>query len=312
MTKANEYQDMTAEPSRERILLFGATGQVGFELQRSLAPLGELVTPSRQEVDLTDTDALRMFLDVVRPDRIVNAAAWTGVDAAEEHAAEARAINTRLSAVLAEYAAARDIWLVHYSTDYVYPGTGEAPWKETDDPAPLSVYGQTKLEGDKAIEASGAKSLIFRTSWVYSARGSNFMKTMLRLGAERDALKVVSDQIGSPTPARLIAEVTALALHRLGGELALSPGIYHLTPRGETSWHGFAREIFTQAIANGHELAIDPTKVDPIPTADWPTPATRPLNSRLSLDRIEKALGIRLPDWKAQLALTLAELHTVS
>jgi dTDP-4-dehydrorhamnose reductase len=310
--QVSHHPDTNVEPGRKRILLLGATGQVGFELQRSLAPLGELVAPLRKEVDLTNPAALRILLNVVRPDRIVNAAAWTGVDAAEEHVDEARAVNAGLPSVLADYAAARDIWLVHYSTDYVYPGTGETPWKETDDPAPLSVYGQTKLEGDKAIEASGAKHLIFRTSWVYSARGSNFMKTMLRLGTEREALKVVSDQIGSPTPARLIAEVTALALHRLGGERALGPGVYHLAPRGETSWHGFAREIVAQAIARGHELAIDPARVDPIPTADWPTPAARPLNSRLSVDRIEKGLGIRLPDWKAQLALTLAELDTAS
>lgn len=310
--QVSDHPDTKVEPGRKRILLLGGTGQVGFELQRSLAPLGELVTPLRKEVDLTNPAALRILLNVVRPDRIVNAAAWTGVDAAEEHVDEARAVNVGLPSVLADYAAARDIWLVHYSTDYVYPGTGETPWTETDDPAPLSVYGQTKLEGDKAIEASGAKHLIFRTSWVYSARGSNFMKTMLRLGTEREAVKVVSDQIGSPTPARLIAEVTALALHRLDGERALGPGVYHLAPRGETSWHGFAREIVAQAIARGHELAIDPARVDPIPTADWPTPATRPLNSRLSMDRIEKGLGIRLPDWKAQLALTLAEIDTAS
>jgi len=181
-----------------------------------------------------------------------------------------------------------------------------------DAAGPLSAYGQTKLDGDLAIQASGCPQLIFRTSWVYSARGHNFLRTMLRLGRERDSLKVVDDQVGAPTPARLIAQVSALALHRLlgplGSEAALAPGLYHLAPRGETSWCGFAREIFRQAAAAGQDLAIAPEGVAPIPTADYPTPARRPLNSRLACAKLEQALGITLPDWRAQLALTLQEI----
>ena len=258
-----------------------------------------------------------------RPDLIVNAAAYTAVDKAEEEPELARRLNAELPAQLAEYSAKRGQWLVHYSSDYVYPGSGDTPWQESDATGPLSVYGQTKLEGDKAVQASGGESLIFRTSWVYSARGHNFMKTMLRLGREREALKVVSDQIGAPTPARLIAQVTAQALHALpltsealtsakrahkpAGRSPARSALYHLAPSGETSWHGFAREIFRQATAMGESLAITPDGVAEIPTAEYPTPAQRPLNSRLCCQALEQALGITLPTWQEQLALTLAE-----
>lgn len=284
------------------ILVTGGTGQVGFELQRQLALLGTVLAPSRQELDLASPQAVAHWLEQHRPGLIVNAAAYTAVDKAEEEPELARRLNAELPAQLAEYSAARGQWLVHYSSDYVYPGSGRAPWQEQDATGPLSVYGQTKLEGDQAVQQSGCKHLIFRTSWVYSARGHNFMKTMLRLGRERDALKVVSDQIGAPTPARLIAQVTALAL-----QCQLEPGVYHLSPRGETSWHGFACEIFNQAGAAGEGLAICPDGVAAIPTAEYPTPAQRPLNSRLSLNKLENALGIQLPNWQQQLALTLAE-----
>jgi len=294
-------------PEERKILLLGGTGQVGFELRRALAPLGDVIAPGRKELDLAHPEAVRAFLAIVRPDMIVNAAAWTAVDAAEDHPEAARGLNAILPSELAEYATRQDIPLVHYSSDYVYPGTGEYDWQETDQPAPLSTYGRTKLEGDEAVVQSGAPHLVFRTSWVYAARGRNFMNTMLRLGSERDSLKVVSDQVGAPTPARLIAEVTLMALHGRDGRPAIPSGVYHLAPRGEASWHGFAREIFARAATLGFDLAISPENVAPIPTRDWPTPARRPLNSRLSVAKLEDALGIQLPDWQRQLALTLEE-----
>ena len=285
-----------------KIFLTGANGQVGFELERQLCLLGDVLAPRRQELDLANEQAVAAWLEANRPELIVNAAAYTAVDKAESEPQLARRLNAGLPGQLAGYAADEGVPLVHYSSDYVYPGNGDQPWQEHDSTAPLSVYGQTKLEGDQAIEASGCRYLIFRTSWVYSARGNNFMKTMLRLGREREALSVVADQIGAPTPARLIAQVTGLAL-----EQRMPSGAYHLAPRGETSWHGFACEIFRLALAQGEALAIQPINVAAIPTTEYPTPAQRPLNSRLSLDKLETALGCELPDWKQQLQLTLQE-----
>lgn len=290
-----------------KILLLGASGQVGFELQRTLAPLGRVDAPNRPVLDLSDAEAVEACLRHIRPSLIVNASAWTAVDAAETQRDAAFRLNTELPAQLAAYASHQNIPLVHYSSDYVYPGDGETPWREESVTGPLSVYGASKLAGDEAIQASGCRYLIFRTSWVYSGRGSNFMGTMLHLGREREALEVVADQIGAPTPARLIAEVTLLALQgmRQGGTVG---GLYHLAARGETSWHGFACEIFRLALARGERLAIAPERVAAISTAQYPTPAQRPLNSRLDLTRLEAALGIELPHWRSQLALTMAEL----
>ncbi|WP_417544034.1 dTDP-4-dehydrorhamnose reductase [Marinobacter sp.] len=276
------------------ILLLGKTGQVGFELHRTLSPLGTTTAPGRAELDLMDEQAVNQYLTDTRPDLIVNAAAWTAVDAAEQQLAEAERLNTGLPKQLAEYAAANNARLVHYSSDYVYPGTGETPWQETSPTSPLSHYGKTKLQGDQAIELSGADYLIFRTSWVYSARSDNFMKTMLRLAQSKTELNIVADQIGAPTPARLIAQVTTLAIHS-----RMAKGLYHLAPKGETSWQGFAREIF--------RLAGQNTAANPIPTSDYPTPATRPLNSRMDVSKLEQSLGIRLPDWQSQLGQTLSE-----
>ncbi|MDW7748753.1 dTDP-4-dehydrorhamnose reductase [Halomonas sp.] len=314
-----------------KILITGGSGQVGFELQRQLCLLGTVMAPSRQDLDLADAVAVDRWLYSHQPELIVNAAAYTAVDRAEDEPVLARRLNAELPAQLAAYCASRGQWLVHYSSDYVYPGSGETPWQEQDATGPLNVYGQTKLEGDEAVQASGCAHLIFRTSWVYSARGHNFMKTMLRLGRERDALKVVSDQVGAPTPARLIAQVTALALYK-GATPAPSPltphqrsahpspakrspltlhmpsGIYHLAPRGETSWHGFACEIFRQVRELGEPLAISPGGVAAISSAEYPVPAARPLNSRLALTRLEQALGLCMPDWQEQLSLTLAEV----
>lgn len=287
-------------------LILGGNGQVGFELQRALSPLGECAAPARPSLDLLDADAVARLLDQTRPTLIANAAAWTAVDAAETARGEAFRLNAELPAQLADYCATHSARLVHYSSDYVYPGGGDAAWRESSETGPLSAYGESKLAGDEAVLGSGADALIFRTSWVYSARGNNFMKTMLRLAKERDALSVVGDQIGAPTPARLIADVTLLAV-RQQSEGRLDPGIYHLAPRGETSWHGFAQAIFRHAAALGQPLRLGPEEVASIPTASYPTPARRPLNSRLSLEKIEHALGVTLPDWESQLRLTLAE-----
>jgi len=290
------------DPKPMNILLLGHTGQVGFELHRTLAPLGSITATSRAELDLMAPEAVSDYLQRLRPDLIVNAAAWTAVDAAEEQADAARRLNAELPRQLAQFCVEKGGYLVHYSSDYVYPGNGTAAWQETDDIGPLSTYGQTKLEGDEAILDSGAEHLIFRTSWVYSARGNNFMKTMLRLARSKPELNIVADQIGAPTPARLIAEVTALALHG-----NITSGLYHLAPSGETSWHGFAQEIFRQAQQAGEELAMGPENAHPIATSEYPTPAQRPLNSRMDLTKIEKALNVQMPDWQSQLALTLGE-----
>ncbi|MEA3252141.1 MAG: dTDP-4-dehydrorhamnose reductase [Pseudomonadota bacterium] len=284
------------------ILLLGKTGQAGFELHRTLSPLGPITAPGREDLDLTSEQAVADFLAQTQPTLIVNAAAWTAVDAAEENQQAAQRLNAGLPKQLAEYAKANSARLVHFSSDYVYPGTGSEAWQETSPTGPLSVYGQTKLEGDEAIEQSGADHLIFRTSWVYSARGNNFMKTMLRLAKSKSELNIVADQIGSPTPARLIAQVTALAIHS-----QLKTGLYHLAPRGETSWHGFAQEIFRQARQAGEQLSMGPENAHAIPTSDYPTPTKRPLNSRMDLTKLQQALNIQLPDWQSQLALTLSE-----
>lgn len=289
------------------ILILGGSGQVGFELQRALAPLGNCIAPGRRSLDLQDAAAVVRLLDELRPTLIVNAAAWTAVDAAEKARDEAFRLNAALPAQLADYCASHSATLVHYSSDYVYPGDGDTAWRETSETGPLSVYGKSKLAGDEAVLASGADALIFRTSWVYSARGHNFMKTMLRLAREREALRIVGDQIGVPTTARLIAEVTLLAVKQRG-EGRLEPGLYHLAPRGETNWHGFAQAIFRHAEALGENLRVNPDQVVSISTANYPTPARRPLNSRLSLEKVEQALGITLPNWESQLQLTLAEL----
>ncbi|SFM82949.1 dTDP-4-dehydrorhamnose reductase [Marinobacter pelagius] len=276
------------------ILLLGKTGQVGFELHRTLSPLGPITAPGRDELDLTSEQAVENYLIQTQPNLIVNAAAWTAVDAAEEQQPEAQRLNAGLPEQLAHYATTNNARLVHYSSDYVYPGTSTTPWQETSPTGPLNVYGQTKLQGDEAIQQSGADHLTFRTSWVYSARGNNFMKTMLRLAESKLELNIVADQIGAPTPARLIAQVTALAMHS-----KLETGIYHLAPTGEISWQGFAKEIFRIAGKN--------TKANPIPTSDYPTQAKRPLNSRMDVTKLQQALSIQLPDWQSQLALTLAE-----
>ncbi|TVU71405.1 dTDP-4-dehydrorhamnose reductase [Cobetia crustatorum] len=285
-----------------RILILGGNGQVGFELQRSFAPFGEVRAPRRSELDVSDLAAVSAWLEAYQPQLILNAAAWTAVDKAEEEREGAMRLNAELPALLAEKATELDATLVHYSSDYVYPGDGDQPWREDSPTAPLSVYGESKLAGDESVLASGGRHLVFRTSWVYAARGNNFMKTMLKLGRDRDTLNIVNDQIGAPTPARLIAQLTCEALRQ-----NIASGLYHLAPQGTTSWHGFAQAIFRQAIEQGEALAIDPETLGGIPTADYPTPAARPLNSRLALGKLEAALGYSLPSWESQLSLTLKE-----
>lgn len=285
-----------------KILLLGKTGQVGFELHRALSPLGHIDAPGRTELDLMSEKGVSTYLHTTQPDLIINAAAWTGVDSAEEQRTESERLNADLPKQLADYAVANNAILVHYSSDYVYPGNGTDPWHENSATGPLSHYGVTKLKGDRYIEQSGAHFLIFRVSWVYSARGNNFMKTMLRLGREKTELNIVADQIGAPTPARLIAQITVLALRS-----NIPAGLYLLAPRGETSWHGFAQQIFQHAHQKGEMLTMGPDNAHPISTAAYPTPAKRPLNSRLDVNKLEQTLNISLPDWQSQLELTLDE-----
>lgn len=293
-----------------KILLLGKNGQVGWELQRSLAPLGELIALDRQTVDglcgdLSDIDALRSTIRKVKPDVIVNAAAYTAVDKAEAEIDLVDLVNGQASRVMAEEAASLDAWLIHYSTDYVFSGQGATPWREADLVAPVNRYGASKLAGEQAIIASGCKHLIFRTSWVYATRGNNFAKTMLRLAREHEALNVIADQIGAPTGAELIADVTALALQkvRLNSELT---GIYHLAASGEVSWHGYADYVINFARSQGELLTVK--VVNPIDTTDYPTPARRPLNSRLNTQKLRDNFSLYLPDWQSGITRMLREV----
>ncbi len=284
-----------------KILLFGKGGQVGWELQRSLAPLGPLVALDFDSTDhcgdFTDPAGLRDTVRALRPDLIVNAAAHTAVDKAESEPELAHRINAEGPGALAEEAARLGAWLVHYSTDYVFDGTGTRPWREADRAAPLSVYGRTKLAGEQAIQAAGAKHLILRTSWVYAARGGNFAKTMLRLAQERDKLTVIDDQIGSPTGAELLADATAQAVVALQRDPSLA-GLYHLTAAGETSWHAYARFVIETARRLVPALPIKAQSIESVPTSAFPTPAARPHNSRLDCTRVQAAFGLQLPAWQ--------------
>lgn len=294
-----------------RILLFGSSGQVGGELQRSLAPLGELVACDRSQADLERLDTLIHIVRTVAPAVIVNAAAYTAVDQAERDSVHARRINAEAVAVLAQEAARLGAWFVHYSTDYVFDGTKSSPYTEDDPPAPVNVYGLTKREGEEAIRACGGRYLILRTSWIYAARGKNFLRTVLRLAKERDTLEVVADQWGAPTSAALIADVTALCLYRLAHDFALASrasGIYHLAASGETSWHGYARWLIGEAARLGTRLRLTAERVLPINSADYPTAARRPANSRLDTNKLCTVFGLRLPPWEEGVRRVLREL----
>ncbi|MCK9382184.1 MAG: dTDP-4-dehydrorhamnose reductase [Sulfuritalea sp.] len=284
-----------------KILLIGCGGQLGRELKRSLASLGELVACDRGQLDLAKPEALRAAVRGIAPTAIVNAAAYTAVDQAETEPAAAEAINAVAPRILAEEARRLGALLIHYSTDYVFDGTKPAPYTEDDIPAPLSAYGRSKHLGELAIAGSGARHLIFRTSWVYGLHGANFMKTMLRLGRERDELRVIGDQIGAPTWTRHLADVTALILARRD----VPAGLYHLAAAGETSWHGYAEAIFAAAQAAG--LLEKSPVVHRITSADYPLPAARPANSRLDCSRFQRDFGLALPDWRTGLADCLAD-----
>jgi len=293
-----------------KILLLGKNGQVGWELQRSLAPLGELVALDRHLVDglsgdLSNLESLRVTIRQVKPDVIVNAAAYTAVDKAESETELADRVNGLATGVMAEEAAASGAWLVHYSTDYVFSGQGVTPWQETDAVAPVNYYGASKLAGEQAIIASGCKHLIFRTSWVYGARGNNFAKTMLRLGKDRETLSVIADQIGAPTGADLIADVTALGIQQVTKRPELA-GLYHLAAAGEVSWHVYASHVIDFAKGLGEELAV--TTVNPIETTAYPTPARRPLNSRLDTQKLRDNFSLHLPDWQSGVTRMLREV----
>ncbi|OOW83557.1 dTDP-4-dehydrorhamnose reductase [Xanthomonas campestris pv. vitistrifoliae] len=293
-------------------LVIGANGQVGTELLRVLAPLGTVVAASRsgqladglscERIDLDELASLDLALNRVRPALVVNAAAYTAVDRAEQERDAAFRANAEAPGVIAQWCARADVPLVHYSTDYVFDGQGTRPYRPDDATAPLGVYGQSKLAGERAVQAAGGRHLIFRTAWVYAVHGHNFLRTMLRVGAERDVLRVVADQIGTPTPAALIADITAHALRQPGEP----SGLWHLTAAGQTTWHGFAEAIFAQARARG--LLARTPRVEAIGTADYPTPATRPAYSRLDTHSLQDTFGVRLPDWQDGLSQVLDTL----
>ncbi len=295
-----------------RILLLGKNGQVGWELQRSLAPLGELTALDRHGADglcgdLGNPEGIAATVRAVQPQLIVNAAAYTAVDQAESEPELARRINAAAPAVLAREAAAGGALLVHYSTDYVFDGRGQRPWREDDATAPLSVYGQTKLEAEQAILASGCAHLILRTSWVYAARGGNFAKTMLRLAQERERLTVIDDQWGAPTGAELIADVSAHAIAQTRQQPGKA-GIYHLAPAGETTWFQYAKHVIAQAQQAQSAIKIKATEILPIPTSAYPTPARRPHNSRLDTRKLQAAFGLSLPPWQRGVDRMLVEI----
>lgn len=296
-----------------KILLLGKNGQVGWELQRSLAPLGEVLALDRHSTgvcgDLSQPERLAQTVRDWCPDVVVNAAAHTAVDKAESEPELARCLNATAPAALARAAAEVGAWLVHYSTDYVFNGQGDKPWQEGDATGPLSVYGQTKLEGEQHIAASGCKHLIFRTSWVYAARGGNFAKTMLRLAGERERLTVISDQHGAPTGADLIADVTAHAVRQVLAEpLADLAGIYHLVAAGQTSWHGYASHVIAKARQIKPALDLKVTDIAPVPTSSFPTPAQRPFNSRLGTHKLQQAFGLVMPPWQQGVDRLLTEI----
>lgn len=294
--------------SRPRILLTGKKGQLGFELQRSLALLGDVVAVDREDCDLSDPAAIRALVALVQPQVIVNPAAHTAVDKAESEPELAHAINTIAPQIFAEEAAKLGALLVHYSTDYVFNGQKEGWYSESDQPDPQSVYGKTKLGGELAIAVANPRHLIFRTSWVFGAHGANFLKTILRLAAEREELKIIADQFGAPTAASLLADVTAHAVRQvLADDTAGLYGTYHLVAGGETSWHGYAEQIVHQAKDAGMQVLAK--EILAIPTSAYPLPAPRPANSRLNTQKLQTAFGLRLPEWQEGVQQVMTLLH---
>ena len=293
------------------ILLLGKGGQVGWELQRSLSVLGHVTALDHDSTghcgDFANPAGIADTVRALRPDIIVNAAAHTAVDKAESEPDLARLLNATTPGVLAEEAARLGAWLIHYSTDYVFDGSGSRPWVETDVPAPLSVYGRTKLEGEQLIQQSGAQHLILRTSWVYAARGGNFAKTMLRLAQERERLTVIDDQWGAPTGADLLADVTAHAIRHLQ-QRPQDAGLYHLVAGGETNWNLYAKYVLAQAQKAQSAIKIVAKEVAPVPTSAFPTPAVRPHNSRLNTTKLQTTFGLTLPHWQQGVARMLYEI----
>ncbi|WP_312513548.1 dTDP-4-dehydrorhamnose reductase [Stutzerimonas nitrititolerans] len=297
-----------------KLLLLGANGQVGWELQRALAPLGTLEICDRRQADLSRPDAVAALVQRCRPDIIVNAAAYTAVDKAESDQALAHMVNATAVGMLAEQARSLGALLVHYSTDYVFDGSQPGPQAEDVPTRPLNVYGATKLEGEQLIRASRCRHLILRTSWVYAARGQNFAKTMLRLASERDELKVVSDQFGAPTSAELIADVTALVIQQMqhDPERALKAGgTYHLAASGHTNWFEYARFVISTAATLGMQFKVNDASILPISAAEFPAPAARPANSRLDTRKLQHAFDLRLPHWQYHTARMLQEIVPV-
>jgi dTDP-4-dehydrorhamnose reductase len=296
-----------------KILLLGKNGQLGWELHRSLAQLGKVVACGREEADLTNITALRDLVRRLSPQVIVNAAAYTAVDKAESEPERAFLINSEAVDLLAKEACFLKAWFIHYSTDYVFDGANEGAYLETDATVPLGIYGQSKLLGEEAIRAARCKHLIFRTSWVYAARGNNFIKTILRLARDRNELKVVSDQIGAPTSAELLADVTACCLYRLQYDTSFSTqkgGTYHLAASDTTSWHGFAQFILDEALGHGIRLCASSEDVIPIPTSDYPLAAKRPANSKLSTEKIRATFNLELPSWQLHAKRVVTEIVT--
>jgi dTDP-4-dehydrorhamnose reductase len=299
------YKELHGRRMTIRILLLGSEGNVGWELQRALAPLGELTARSRMQCDLLDAEALRRTIESTRPDVIVNAAAYTAVDKAEQDAATAEAINATAVGLIAAAARANGALFVHFSTDYVFDGSKSGWYVETDATGPRSEYGRGKQRGEQAIVASGCRHLIFRTSWVFATRGANFAKTMLRLAGERETLRVIADQWGAPTGAELIADVTAHAIREVVAGRAAG-GLYHLAAAGETSWHEYASFVVEEARRLGAELRV--RTIEAITTDEYPLPAPRPANSRLGTEKLQAAFGLRLPEWQYHVRRMLTEL----
>lgn len=302
---------MARTQGKKTILLLGKNGQVGWELQRALAPFGQLIALDRAGQngwcgDIGNLDGLRETIEHIKPDVLVNAAGYTAVDQAQREPELAARLNHQAPALMAELMKTHDGCLVHYSTDYVFDGSGNQPWKETDSAGPLNVYGATKLAGDQAIQASGCQHLIFRTSWVYASRGNNFAKTMLRLAKERDTLNVIDDQIGAPTGAELIADITAHALRHCEQQPVAS-GLYHLAATGECSWYDYARYVIEWAKEAGLPLAVK--AVNPIPSEAYPVPAVRPRNSRLNCRALTETFDLELADWKLGVQRMLQETN---
>jgi len=293
-----------------KILLLGKDGQVGHELQRTLLPHGDLQAYGRQQANFEDLNGLGHLLTEQAPDIIVNAAAYTAVDKAETNEDLAQRINADAVKVIAQYAKEKNALFVHYSTDYVFDGKKDAPYEVDDQTNPQSIYGKTKLAGETAIIASGCNALILRTSWVFSTHGGNFIKTILRLAKERDALSIVADQQGAPTSAELIADVTSVAIAGFLQGL-LTGGVYHLTAAGATTWHGLASHVVRRACQNGMKLKIDANSIKPIATEEYPVPATRPKNSKLNTSALTSALKLQLPHWTAHVNRTVDQLTSL-